>query len=94
MAGRRELQCRGFIETKTCEKSRERLKQLLELTARDIDDRLEALVGRSAITPIQTFRLWRRLRIEISGSLGPIIRTFASTSVLALRSKGNANGCG
>lgn len=38
------LLCRGFIETETFSKAKERLKQLLELTDRDVDDRLEALI--------------------------------------------------
>lgn len=44
MAGTKPLVCRGFLETDTFEKSRERLKELLEWTDRDLDDRLEALI--------------------------------------------------
>jgi hypothetical protein len=44
MAGSRPLVCHGFIETDLFEQAKERLKQLLEWTDRDIDDRLEALI--------------------------------------------------
>lgn len=44
MAGTRPLVCRGFIETKIYTQSKERLKQLLEWTDRDVDDRIEALI--------------------------------------------------
>ena len=44
MAGPNPLVCHGFIETETFARSKERLKQLLEWTDRDVDERLEALV--------------------------------------------------
>jgi hypothetical protein len=44
MAGNRPLVCRGFIESEGFTHSKERLKQLLEWTDRDVDDRLEALI--------------------------------------------------
>jgi hypothetical protein len=44
MAGTNRLVCLGFIESDGFAQSKERLKQLLELTDRDIDDRLEALI--------------------------------------------------
>lgn len=44
MAGTRPLVCHGFIETKSFRHSKQRLKELLEWTDRDIDDRLEALI--------------------------------------------------
>lgn len=44
MAGTRPLVCHGFLETDVFKKSKERLKQLLEWTDRDVDDRLDALV--------------------------------------------------
>ena len=44
MAGTRPLVCEGFIETETFTRSKERLKQLLELTEQDVDHRLEGLI--------------------------------------------------
>ena len=44
MAGTSPLVCSGFIESDTFRQSKELLKQLLELTDRDIDDRLEGLI--------------------------------------------------
>jgi|SRR6266487_1313859 len=43
MAGTSALVCRGFIETETFTKSKERLKLVLEWTDRDIEERIEAL---------------------------------------------------
>ena len=44
MAGNKPLVCNGFIETKAFKHSKKRLKELLEWTDRDVDDRLEALI--------------------------------------------------
>jgi hypothetical protein len=44
MAGTRPLVCHGFLETDIYKESKERVKQLLEWTDRDVDDRMEALV--------------------------------------------------
>jgi hypothetical protein len=45
MAGtNQQITCLGFIETEGFARSKERLKQLLELTDRDVDDRIEALI--------------------------------------------------
>jgi hypothetical protein len=44
MAGTSALVCHGFLETDAFKQSKERLKQLLEWTDRDVDDRLEALI--------------------------------------------------
>ncbi len=44
MAGTNPLVCHGFLETDGFKHSKERLKQLLEWTDRDVDDRLEALI--------------------------------------------------
>jgi hypothetical protein len=44
MAGNSQLVCLGFIESDGFSQSKDRLKQVLELTDRDIDDRLEALI--------------------------------------------------
>jgi hypothetical protein len=38
------LVCDGFIETETYERSKDLLRQRLELTDRQLDDRLEALI--------------------------------------------------
>jgi hypothetical protein len=43
MAGNKPLVCRGFIESKTFTQSKERLKQLLEWTEEDVEDRMAAL---------------------------------------------------
>jgi hypothetical protein len=44
MAGTNALVCHGFIESEGYTKSKELLKQLLEWTDRDVDDRLDALI--------------------------------------------------
>jgi hypothetical protein len=44
MAGTRPPVCHGFIETETFKQSKERLKQILEWTDQDVEDRLEALM--------------------------------------------------
>lgn len=44
MAGNSPLVCRGFIETESFKYGKERLKQVLEWTDRDVDDRLEGLI--------------------------------------------------
>lgn len=44
MAGSSRLVCLGFIESEGFRQSKERLKQLLELTDRDVDERLQALI--------------------------------------------------
>lgn len=44
MAGTRPFACSGFVETETYRRSKELLKERLELTDRDVDDRLEALI--------------------------------------------------
>jgi hypothetical protein len=43
MAGNKPLVCKGFLETKTFEQSKERLKLVLEWTDRQVEDRLEGL---------------------------------------------------
>ncbi len=44
MAGTSPLLCQGFIEGDGFERSKEHLKQLFDLSDRDVDDRLDALL--------------------------------------------------
>ncbi len=56
MGGTSGLVCRGFIETETYSKSR----QLLELSDRQIDDRLEALIWALTRDPDEASRVGSR----------------------------------
>jgi hypothetical protein len=44
MAGTSPLSCGTFVETDTYARSKQDLMERLELTARDVDDRLDALI--------------------------------------------------